>query len=156
MQLRWVVLAALAGAGIGYLVDPRSGAGRRPRERMLSEARGVAHAVGHVGVEIQNHAQGTVATVRRKLDDEPVDDATLVQRVRAEMGHHIQHTHAVQVRAQDGHVILSGPILKHEAETLVKVTEGVPGVKSVESRLLVHDHPGNVPDLQSNTENNPS
>jgi hypothetical protein len=45
-------------------------------------------------------------------------------------------------------VTLSGPILAGEVPGLIDCVNGIPGVKSVESRLEVHETAGSHPSLQ--------
>src|SRR5690606_31963398 len=48
----------------------------------------------------------------------------------------------------DGHVVLSGPILRSEVEHLLHEVRKVRGVREVENRLEVHEHGNHVPSLQ--------
>jgi hypothetical protein len=54
----------------------------------------------------------------------------------------------VQVTASAGNVTLSGPILADEVPAVLDCVNAIPGVKSVESRLEVHEMAGSHPSLQ--------
>jgi osmotically-inducible protein OsmY len=60
----------------------------------------------------------------------------------------VSHPGALDVQAQDGTVVLSGNILRREVDDLISRVGKIRGVRHVESRLTVHDQPGDVPDLQ--------
>jgi hypothetical protein len=62
-------------------------------------------------------------------------DATLVERVRARMGHHISHPRAVEVTAHQGYVTLRGAIPDREVTGLVAAVSRVPGVREVLDEL---------------------
>jgi uncharacterized membrane protein len=68
--------------------------------------------------------------------------------VRSQLGGLVSHTSAIEVRAEQERVILSGPILRDEIDRLLHGVASVRGVHDVENRLQVHDTPGNVPGLQ--------
>jgi BON domain len=75
-------------------------------------------------------------------------DAVLAERVWSQLGGLVSHPSAIEVRAEQGRVILSGPILRDEIDRLLHGVASVRGVHDVENRLQVHATPGNVPSLQ--------
>jgi hypothetical protein len=83
--------------------------------------------------------------------DQPTDEV-LVERVRARIGRAVSHPHAIKVDACDGCVILSGPVLAHEAPTLIDNVRWVRGVQRVDNQLDVHEQAGNISALQGGFE----
>jgi CBS domain-containing protein len=141
------------GAGLMYVLDPTRG--RTRRTRMAQKATGLynssADAVSRTGRHLMNQASGLAASASStksswKQDDVP--DDKIVARIKSKMGRYVSHPGAVNVTARNGHVTLSGPILADETRALIDCVNGVPGVRSVESRLDVHDFAGSHPSLQ--------
>src|SRR5919202_1042179 len=107
----------VAGAGLVYLLDPRSGA--RRRADVLHEA---AHAASEIGDtagkasrDLLNRGKGLFASLRRLREGE-VDDVVLAERVRAKLGRHTSHPGAIEVSVEDGRVELKGDVLIAEAD----------------------------------------
>jgi uncharacterized membrane protein len=134
-----------------YITDPQTGRRRRALARDK-----VQHLVNKTGDAIQvttrdlnNRVQGIRAEASRRIIGSSVvsDDQLLMERVRAKLGRAVSHPHAIKVEAHDGRVVLSGPIIAHEKEQLLKVVRDVPGVLDVQDNLEVHDKP-DIPSLQ--------
>jgi uncharacterized membrane protein len=147
-------LAFLGGAGLGaalmYLLDPDRG---RRRRKLLGDQ--VVHLVSQSDTlinttarDLRNRARGMLAETRARFEDTDVIDAVLAARVRSRMGWVISHPHAIAVSADHGRVTLSGPILAHEVDDLLKAVAAVRGVRAVEHRLEVHERADDVPGLQ--------
>jgi hypothetical protein len=68
--------------------------------------------------------------------------------VRARVGAVVGHASSIDVDVHEGRVTLTGPVLTHDADRLVRRVAAVRGVKDVEDRLEVHAEPGNIPGLQ--------
>ena len=138
-------LAALAGIGAGaaimYLLDPGRGARRRHRvaDKARSFVRSGARDVRDATVNARNHAAGAVHEARARFEDEQVPDDLLVDRVRSQLGHHVDHPRAIQVFADHGTVVLTGTVPPDEIEPAVKAAESVRGVECVENRLSAGD-----------------
>jgi uncharacterized membrane protein len=60
----------------------------------------------------------------------------------------VSHPGSVEVSAENGKVILSGPILAPEVGTLLRRLSSMHGVRAVENRLEVHENPDPIPGLQ--------
>jgi hypothetical protein len=139
------------GAGLMYLLDPDMGKRRQGilRDKLLSAYRQVSAGIDVAFRDAGNRLEGVLAELRSSLfEEERVPDQTLAARVRSTLGRYVSHPSVVEVRVQDGRVILSGPILAREAENLLSAVSGVRGVQNVENRLEVHAEPGDVPELQ--------
>ena len=146
-------MTLLAGIGIGaalmYFLDP-AGGGRR-RALVRDQAKGPLNTTERElkgrSADLRNRARGAAAELRGMGDDNPTDDQ-LVARVRAELGHHVEHARAIDVVAEHGRVTLRGPVLSSELDDVLSTARKVRGVERVENQLDVHATPANVPGLQ--------
>jgi uncharacterized membrane protein len=146
--------AALTGLGIGaglmYFLDPDRGRRRRARvrDRMTHSAHLGADAFGATSRDLANRARGMAARARNVWYGQTVDDAVLVEQVRARLGRLVSHPHAIAVKAVDGCITLRGPILQSEEKRLLYDVKRIPGVRVVENALDAHKQAGNHPSLQ--------
>ena len=135
----------LAGIGIGallmYFFDPDRGTRRRHMvsDQTTRSLRKAARRFRDQAENARNHVRGTAAEFRARRRSGAVDDDVLVERVRAELGHHVRHTSAIEVSASGGRVILSGPVLAGELSDVLITTAAVRGVRGVENLLDVHE-----------------
>jgi|SRR5882724_3853185 len=148
-----MLLSAGAGALAMYFLDPQAGRRRRARTRDKAEraARRLQGAYDVTLRDARHRAMGMraeVGAVGRRLRGEPVDNATLVGRVRAALGRYVSHPHAIDVTANAGEVSLAGPILAHEVPSLMRAVKRVAGVRRASNQLAVHRAAGNVSSLQ--------
>ncbi len=90
--------------------------------------------------------------MRGRIREDVVDDRTLLERVRAELGRATRHVRALDVDVQDGAVKLSGPVLALEREAILAAAAGVRGVCEVLDALEVHETADGVPPLQGGSE----
>jgi osmotically-inducible protein OsmY len=147
-------LTFLAGFVVGgitvALLDPRRGAARRAllRDKALSAAKDVAETGSRRARDLRQRLRGVVYEAKARMAEQDVADDILVERVRAQIGRPVSHPRAIEVRAQNGRVVLSGPILAEEAEDLIRRVSAIPGVRSIESQLELHSEPGDDPSLQ--------
>jgi uncharacterized membrane protein len=141
----------LAGAGTMYFSDPVLGKRRRSLfsdqfNHFLHKSRNAADTTLR---DMQNRAYGTFAELRGCFSfDRGATDDKLVSRVRSTMGRYTSHPAAIKVEADDGTVTLSGPILGHEAEHLLKAVQSVRGVRNVVNHLEAHESSENIAALQ--------
>ena len=143
------------GAGIMFMLDPARGRTRRAklRDKATSVYTESASYAGKIQKDLRNRASGVVAAAKSKWQREDgVSDQKLEARVRSALGRMTSHPHAIRVRAQNGLVTLEGNILSREAGNVLSCVRSVPGVAEVDNRLQVHEHAGNVPDLQGGSE----
>ena len=138
------------GAALMYLFDPRLGARRRGvlRDKAFSALAEVGDCVDCTVRDMGNRLMGVAAEARHLVGSEDVADDVLVQRVRAKLGRVVSHPRAVGVRAVNGRVTLSGPVLEEEVDDLIAAVRSVRGVEGVDNALEVHANAGNVPALQ--------
>ena len=151
MNSRFTWAAALGvGVGLMFMLDPQ--AGRRRRKLVGDKLRRFSRQAGDRaeawGKMASDHAQGFVAETTARLRDEAVDDRTLEQRVRAELGRAMTHVRNVIVEARDGCVTLRGDVLEPEAGAALAAARSTRGVRSVEDALQRHAEAGRVPSLQ--------
>jgi osmotically-inducible protein OsmY len=121
-----------------YLLDPNNGTRRRALVRDKAQAywKRQEDFLGKTAHEVRNRTRGLVAEARSHLGTaEASDDASLVARVRAQIGHTVSKANAIAVTARQGCVTLSGPVPAAEANKLLSTVEGVSGVKEVVNQL---------------------
>jgi uncharacterized membrane protein len=147
-----VILGSAMGALAMYFLDPQSGRRRRARTRdqLVHAGRRLGEAGDVTARDTAHRAQGAMAAARRLLGHEAVPDEALAGRVRAVLGRHVSHPHAIQVAASGGHVTLEGPVLAHEVRPLLRAVRNVAGVRSVADQLAVYERAqaGHVSALQ--------
>jgi osmotically-inducible protein OsmY len=150
MNGRDVLLGMSLGAAITYIADPNSGRRRRAvmRDKLVRASRKSRDAADATGRDMANRAAGMVAAARAQFEDEPVDDARLLERVRARLGRVCSHPRAIDVQAALGVVTLRGPILARERNRVVQTVRGVRGVEDVIDALEAHEQDDGVPSLQ--------
>ena len=146
-----VFAAAVAGAAAMFLLDPDKGKRRRAlaRDKIGSAMRHGRHAVSAAARDATQRLQGVRAEANRRHRREGYpDDLLLIERVRARLGRVVAHPHAIQVGANRGVVVLSGPILAAEVAALLEATRAVPGVVAIEDHLAVYQSSEHIPSLQ--------
>ena len=138
------------GAGLMYWFDPRQGRRRRAKvqDRWVHLTHCASDFVDRGVRDLTNRLNGVVHDARCLFTADDADDRTVEERVRSKLGRYVSHPHAIAVAVHEGRAILSGPVLAHEMDDLLAAVESVRGVDSVESRLDVHEHAGNVSALQ--------
>jgi hypothetical protein len=149
-RLNALVTGALAGAGAMYFFDPQYGRRRRAllNDQINRLSNEVADAFDVATRDLGNRVHGTMAEASSLLaSDRPPDDV-LVQRIRSKLGRWVSHPSAIEVDAADGQVVLRGPVLMNEVQSLVQAVRWMHGVRHVDNQLEVHDRPGDVPGLQ--------
>ncbi len=103
-------------------------------------ARQAAHQRDVLARRVLGHIRGAIASIRHQVEPaEPVEDAILLERVRAAMGHVVPDPHGVDIRVRCGTVILKGPASAGQIEELVACAQHVRGVLDVENRLSPSD-----------------
>jgi BON domain len=133
-----LALAALAGAGIEYLLDPADGKRRRHvlRDRLKSATKRTARS----GVQQARYYEGKATGMVKEATSAPAppaDDITLADRVRTEIFRRPDAPKdRVNVSVVDSIVYLRGELDRaEEIDQLVADARRVAGVRSVESLL---------------------
>ncbi|HET9215943.1 MAG TPA: BON domain-containing protein [Terriglobia bacterium] len=148
----------LAGAGLMYLLDPTLG--RRRRALFLDKTGRYSRAVGRgldtTARDLGTRIQGLVAEGKRTFAERTVPDDVLIERVRAELGRAVSHPSSIVIHTDDGHVTLSGPLLQHERDRLIRRIRKVRGVRSVGDQLDLHTDSGTEPGLQGQPARTPT
>lgn len=128
---------AAAGGAIVWFLDPDRGRRRRAlaADQVRHARRKIADTAGITARDAQNRMHGLAAAARR--DHRPVEDAVLVERVRAELGRLVRYPRSVDVTAEDGAVTLSGEVLSDELGRLVSKACRIGGVREVRNHLGV-------------------
>ena len=142
------------GTGLMFLLDPARGRRRRAllRDKAVWAVRKTGDCVEVTARDVRNRTQGIVTDLKSRFSSEPVDDAVLVDRVRAKLGRVVSHPGAIHVTAQNGNVTLSGPVLTAEVPELLGCVNRIQGVDEVTNNLELHVEPGNHPALQGGRE----
>ncbi|HYE25644.1 MAG TPA: BON domain-containing protein [Clostridia bacterium] len=147
----YFLLGAAFGASVMALMDP----GRGARRRSLLRDK-VQHGMNVAGREtwkqVRNlgaNVKGAIAERRSAARDARVilDNEQLEDRVKAQIGHVLSHF-SVEVRAHDGHVVVSGPVMRGERRKLEDRLRETRGVRGFELQVREHDSPAGVPGLQ--------
>ncbi len=138
------------GAGLMYLFDPDRGKRRRAllRNQAGHFGRIAADAAGKTRRDVRNHLLGVVAELESSFRTGEVGDDILAARVRSKLGRVVSHPSAIAVKAVDGVVSLSGPILDSEQHPLLESIVAIHGVKNIENLLELHEKADDIPALQ--------
>ncbi|MET8992675.1 SRPBCC family protein [Nonomuraea wenchangensis] len=133
-----------AGAAVAYFCDPVRGRSRRAigRDKAAHATHKLRDGLGVLSRDLANRSRGLAAAVRYRCRSQSVDDRVLYERVRAELGRHVSHAHAVEVRVDEGIVTLAGDVLAAEDERTRRAIRRVPGVKGVEAVWTAHREAG--------------
>ena len=151
-------LTLLGGVGLGvglmYLLDPDRGNRRRAmiRDAATRTVHQTGNAIGVTSRDLRHRTRGLVAEVASLFRSDEASDEVLEERVRSKLGRVVSHPHSIEVKAEDGRVTLSGPVLASEVDDLLSCASSVRGVEEVENRLEVHQQAGDVPGLQGGRE----
>jgi osmotically-inducible protein OsmY len=87
-------------------------------------------------------AIGALAYVfRQPLRGAPVDDESIITKVRIKLDDLMEHPGSVNIEVHDGRVILTGPAAEPELRSVVRALRAMPGVRKVECRLRPHAVP---------------
>jgi hypothetical protein len=152
-----VAAAAVAGAGAGgalmFLLDPDRSRRRHARERDTDtdvdhDAPESTAGSRSTVRDVRNRARGVVARTASAVRPGSVTSDRLEERVRAKMARRARHVGAVEVRAEDDRVTISGPVLRAEVAAIREAAHSVRGVGMVEDRLEVHEEPSDAPGLE--------
>jgi len=150
MRLKTLLTSLGLGAGLMYFFDPQYGNRRRSlvRDRANGWVNSMDNFLDGAMEDARNRTRGVLAEMSAKLNDQGAPDWILEERVRANLGRLASHSRAVDIRADGGRIILSGPVLRDEADLIVKTTRRTRGVHEVDNQLQLVDDPMDIPALQ--------
>ena len=133
-----LLVGATVGAAIMFFLDPNRGARRRhlAYDKAGRLARRGKRELHDVRENARNHALGQLREARNAIREREVDDAVLVARVRAELGHNVESARSIEVFAENGCVTLCGSAMVHEIDRAEKTAKAVRGVTGVNNELL--------------------
>lgn len=140
------------GASVMYVLEPSVGKRRRAlvRHKAISYLYRTGNRISQTARDMGNRTRGVVSEAHTRLTGADVpDDAVLVERVKAQIGHVVSHVGAIGVIAHQGCVILSGPIQTHEADKLLSTVASVAGVTKVVNQLEVYKETAHISGLQN-------
>jgi len=134
------------GVGAMYFLDPTDGARRRIvfRDKFLSAFGRMATSLERQGRNIWNRANGMMHEARSSFSHEEVDDRTLTERIRAQIGRYADNAGAIEVQCIQGRATLRGPIQASQLNRLLKGIRGIRGVSGIDNQLDVRTQPGSV------------
>lgn len=145
-----LISAVGVGAIFMYLFDPDRG--KRRRASVAQKIRHAANVAGDVTGrtkrDVRNHLHGAVAQVESLLQSTEPSNTVLRARARSKLGRIVSHPTAIDVKADNGVITLSGPILSQEEHPLLDAIIRIPGVKNIENLLALHEQADDVPALQ--------
>jgi len=141
--LKGILMLGCAGLGasVMYTLDPRLGRRRRALIRDKAQAywRRTGKVLSQTARNARQRTYGLIAETQTQIRGADVpEDAVLVARVRAQIGHVVSQAGTVDVTAHQGRVTLSGSIAAHEVEKLLSAVASVAGVTAVVNRLEVN------------------
>lgn len=146
------LLSGLAvGVGTMFLLDPLRGRYRRSvyKDKSLKFFRKSSHYFTKHMKDLRNRTLGLGARAKRFLStEEAVPDNVIEARVRSSFGRIVSHPKSVYVRAVNGVVTLSGPVLKKEVPRLLFKVRSVNGVKDVINSLNAYESNKGISALQ--------
>lgn len=141
---------AALGAAVMYIADPDAGSRRRAlvRNQVIRAGKRSARFLWQQACDARNRAWGAIQERRARIREGLVDDRTLEQRVRAQIGHVLSHPGSVEVEARDGQVRVHGPVLVGEADKIRRRLEKTRGVRACDLQVHEHESQANIPGLQ--------
>jgi hypothetical protein len=141
------------GAGVMFLLDPRGGRRRRAllRDKVLRGSRLARMYGGKFARHAAHETRGGIEERKAQLRERGavIPDDVLAERVRAQMGHVLNHPGLVDVFASNGVVTLRGPILRGEVDRLCDRLDQTRGVDDYRLELRQYDRPDDIPGFQS-------
>ncbi len=150
MDTRNLAVGVGLGMALAFIFDPNRGRRRRAlaRDKVVRATRKTRDALDATARDIANRTRGIAATTLGRSDDGMVDDAVLLERVRARLGRVCAHPRAIDVLVSNGEVTLRGPVLAHEIDDVTAAARGVNGILLVRNELEPHETAEGIPSLQ--------
>lgn len=138
-RMGWVFTGVFVGAMAMYFLDEQRGARRRAyaRDKLFHWRRLSLMFVDKKTRDWGNRIYGSYIEVmnRFRAEDQSVDDDILIARIRSKVGRVLSHPRMVEIESRNGHVVLSGHVLKREVPAMYALVRSVRGVRNVENRV---------------------
>jgi len=144
----------LAGCGVGaltmFLLDPARGARRRSyiRDKFVQAGRTIGDRTDKQARNLANHVKGTIYEIRAKFRGDRPPDEVLIERVRAQLGHVVSYPGSLDVKVDDGCVIVSGPVFAGELAKIHDRLQQTRGVCDFDLQVTEHLDTEGIPGLQ--------
>lgn len=150
MRLKTLLTSIGLGAGLMYFLDPQYGNHRRAlvRDRANRWVNSMDNFLDGATEDMRNRTRGVLAEMSARLSDQGAPDWILEERVRSNLGRLASHSHGVEVQADGGRIILRGPVLRENLDSLLKAISRTRGVHGVENQLQVFDDSSDMPSIQ--------
>ena len=122
MKLKTLITTLGIGAGLTYFLDPQHGEHRRAmvRDRANRFVNDMDESIDIAIQDARNRARGVLSEMTARLSDEQISDWILEERVRSNLGRTGRYTRGIDIRADDGQIYLTGPVLREDEDPLVK------------------------------------
>lgn len=136
-----IAAAFAAGAALMYYLDPQGGRRRRAlvRDRSVAATHDAQRLVRNKTRRAADRTRGALARARSALSNAPVSDDQLRDRIRARLGHMVEHPGQLNVDVQHGFVVLRGHAAIDEIEELNTRLPQMHGVAGIDNRVLPDD-----------------
>jgi hypothetical protein len=150
MTVTNLLLGAMTGSALMFVLDPDRGARRRAllRDQLTRAGRKTRDGLDATARDMANRTGGVMAAARQHWSAEQPSDAKLEKRVRARLGRVSSHPRAIAVAVNEGEVILRGIVLASEHDSVLAEAAAVAGVGAVLDLLEAHESADGIPSLQ--------
>src|SRR5687768_18416609 len=120
MRAKTLLKSIGLGAGLMYFLDPQYG--NRRRALVRDKANSVVHSMDNflngATEDMRNRTRGVLAEMSARLSDQGAPDWILEERVRSNLGR--LASGRVDIHADGGRIILRGPILRENVESILR------------------------------------
>jgi gas vesicle protein len=134
-----LIVGAIIGSTLMYLLDPRQGNRRRALTRDRANRimnRGASEA-GKTLRHLRNKLEGAFSNITKALRPEgAVSDRKLEERIRTTVGRTLLNPKLVDFVVHEGRVSVRGNLKPHEAGQVIQAIERVPGVAGVDNQIV--------------------
>ncbi|HZJ21670.1 MAG TPA: SRPBCC family protein [Anaerolineales bacterium] len=148
MRAKTLLKSIGLGAGLMYFLDPQYG--NRRRALVRDKANSVVHSMDNflngATEDMRNRTRGVLAEMSARFSDQGAPDWILEERVRSNLGR--LASRGVDIQADGGRIILRGPVLRENIDSISKAASRTRGVHGVENQLQVFDNIADMPNTQ--------
>lgn len=136
---KWFLSGAVLGSTLAFYLDPDRGRARRAqvRDRLTRLENDTRRYSQRQVQHLRHRLQGLLARAQSSLVTEKIDDETLYQRIRSELGRKVKNASAIEVDVHGGQITLKGEVEANEVHSLVFRLRRLRGVRHVHNELTV-------------------